>query len=65
LTKTLKQIREGKKLSLREAAKMTGVGYGTYACIEQGSITPTPEICIQIGDGLNINPSIIIQMFIF
>lgn len=61
----LKQIRESKRLSLRETARLAGLGYAFYACTEQGSKTPDPEQCIAIGRALKVDPNQIIQMFIF
>ena len=65
MNKTLKQIREGKQLSLRETARLAGLSYVLYACIEQGTVVPTPADCIVIGYALDVDPTIIIQMFIF
>jgi transcriptional regulator with XRE-family HTH domain len=61
----LRKLRESKMLSLRETARLAGIGYAWYACIEQGSIDPCPGKLTLIAYALGVEPNKLIQDFIF
>jgi transcriptional regulator with XRE-family HTH domain len=51
----LKAIRESKKLSLDQAAKLTGVSKSMLGQIERGEVNPTISVVWKIANGLKIS----------
>src|SRR5665648_111064 len=57
----LKAIRESKKLSLDQAAKLTGVSKSMLGQIERGDTNPTISVLWKIANGLKVSFSSIIE----
>ena len=57
----LKTIRESKKLSLDQAAKLTGVSKSMLGQIERGDTNPTISVLWKIANGLKVSFSSIIE----
>ena len=55
LGKFLKEIRENKKISLREVEKLTGVGYSHLSMIENGKRNVTPALLKNLSNIYNID----------
>lgn len=51
----LKSIRESKKLSLDQVAKMTGVSKSMLGQIERGEVNPTISVVWKIANGLKVS----------
>ena len=57
----LKTIRESKKLSLDQAAKLTGVSKSMLGQIERGDTNPTISVLWKIANGLKVSFTSIIE----
>ena len=55
VAENLKAIRENKKLSLDQVAKMTGVSKSMLGQIERGDVNPTISVVWKIANGLKIS----------
>lgn len=55
LGKFLKEIRENKKISLREVEKLTGVGYSHLSMIENGKRNVTPALLKNLSNIYNVD----------
>lgn len=51
----IKELRESKGISMKEAARHLGMPYTTYVNYEKGLREPTSEILIQIADFFNVS----------
>lgn len=51
----LKKIREGKNISLREAEKLTGIGYSHLSMIENGKRNVTPALLRNLANIYNVD----------
>lgn len=55
VSNNLRAIREGKKLSLDQAARLTGVSKSMLGQIERGEVNPTITVLWKIANGLKIS----------
>lgn len=51
----IKELRESKGISMKEAARLLGIPYTTYVNYEKGLREPTSEMLIQIADFYNVS----------
>ena len=51
----IKELRESKGISMKEAARLLGMPYTTYVNYEKGLREPTSEILIQIADFFGVS----------
>lgn len=51
----IKELRESKGISMKEAARLLGMPYTTYVNYEKGLREPTSEMLIQIADFFNVS----------
>ena len=51
----IKELRESKEISMREAARLLGMPYTTYVNYEKGLREPTSEVLIQIADFFGVS----------
>ena len=51
----IKELREAKGISMKEAARLLGMPYTTYVNYEKGLREPTSEILIQIADFFGVS----------
>lgn len=51
----IKELRESKSISMKEAARLLNLPYTTYVNYEKGLREPTSEVLIQIADFFNVS----------
>ncbi len=56
---TLKEIREKKKMTRKEVAKLSHISEAYLSMIENGKRTPTIEVINNVANALNCKPNII------
>lgn len=61
VAKNIKEIREGKKITLDAAAKLTGVSRSMLAQIEKGEVNPTISVLWKIANGFKTSFSSLVD----